>query len=121
VKTLRRLHYILFFAGVLAFCSFKVKSQFAVNEARRAEIRDSFIHLYAGHHVEEAQRLYVKLIESLEKESTTSLIADRKCAGLFAGNSASSNDDLLWKYYISVSKELEKRQKQIVALNKGGK
>jgi hypothetical protein len=121
VKTLRRFHYILFFAGVLAFCSYKVKSQLAQNETRRADTRDSFIHLCASHHFEEAQRLYVKLIELLEKEPTTSLIADQKCAALFAANSAPSNDDLVWRYYTSVNKELEKRQQHLVALNKGRK
>ncbi len=107
---------------MLAFCGYQVSTQFAANEARHADLRDSFIHLWAKHESAAAQKLYVELIGGLAKQSNNSLIADQKRAALFASTRNASYDDLLWRYYCSVNKELEKRHKDVVALNnKGGK
>jgi hypothetical protein len=117
MKLLRRYQYILFFVGVLALCSYEVLRQMADNDEKHADKRDTFIRLCAKGRVDEAQALYVDLIGALEKESTQCLLADKRRASIFAADATPSRDDLVWRYYCSVTKELEKRQKQHLALN----
>jgi hypothetical protein len=95
--------------------------QFAANEARHADLRDSFIHLWINHDTAAAQNLYLELIGSLPKQSTESLLKDQKRTSIIASNSEGSYQDLVWRYYSSVNKELEKRDKKMLALNKGNK
>lgn len=81
-------------------------------------MRETFLRLRAKDDPQQLQRLYVDLIEALEKESTESLLDDQRHSSLVVAIADPSHNDLIWKYHCSINREIEKRQKRTLVLNK---
>lgn len=108
--------YILIFLVVLVFCSVMVIRQFEAKKAEHTQIRESFLLLYTRGYHPQAEKLYHRLINDAFKLSTEQLQNDSSRLLLLVnpGSVESTNNNLIWNYYWTVNKELEKRDESIL-------
>lgn len=114
MRFLKRHQFFLALVAVLIFCSVMVIRQYLVNQWKHVDLREDFILLHDQGQTQGAERLYQMLIQQLPQLPAHDLIADeQRLAPLVA--SKPSEEDLIWKYYVSVQNELQRRTDQRVA------
>ena len=108
--------YTLIFLAVLVFCSVMVIRQFEATKAQHVELRESFLLLYTRGYKSQAESLYHKLINDAYKLSVEQLQNDSSRLLLLVdpGSTESTSSNLIWNYYWTVNKELEKRDETIL-------
>ncbi len=108
--------YVLIFLAVLVFCSVMIILQFEEKKSRHTELRESFILLYTRGYKGQAEKLYRRLINDAFKLSIEDLQNDSSRLLLLVdpGSSESNTNNLMWNYYWTVNKELEKRDETIL-------
>ena len=102
--------FVLSFAAVLTFCSVMVVRQIQVNQTKHVETREAFILLYSRGYMEEAQRLYNRLLRDMQDFTNKELFDDFQRTLMLVDPTTQHPTNLIWKYHWTVSNELEKRQ-----------
>jgi hypothetical protein len=115
MRILKRHQLFLAFVVVLLFCSVMVIRQFLVNQWKHVDLREDFILLHDEGHPRADARLYQMLIQELPSLPDRALIADEQRLTLLFLPQKPPAEDLLWKYYVSVQNELQRRTTQRVA------
>jgi len=111
VRFLRRNQYLLCTLAVLAFSCVMVLRQFQVNDAAHVALREDFILLHERGKIQSCQHLYEALIRQLPDLSDRTLVEDLERAALLVDprNPAPDPDNPVWKYYVSLKRELQTR------------
>jgi len=111
VRFLRRNQYLLLTLAVLAFSAVMVLRQFRANEAAHVALREDFILLHERGQIQSCQHLYEMLIRQLPDQSDQTLVLDLQRTAMLVDqkNPAPDLDNPVWKYYVSVKRELQKR------------
>ena len=112
---LKRHRLFLLFIIVFSICGVLVIRQYRVNRWKHVDLRENFILLHNENHPNADARLYQVLIQELPFLPDRELIADEQRLDLLFQPQKPSPDDLLWKYYVSVQNELQRRAPQRVA------
>ncbi len=104
------------FLALLVFCSVMIIRQLEARKTRHMEVRESFLLLYTRGYRPQAEKLYHRLINDAFKLSTEELQNDASRLLLLVDPSSkeSNTNNLLWNYYWTVNKELEKRDETIL-------
>jgi hypothetical protein len=108
--------YTLMFLGLLVFCSVMVVRQLEARKKQHTELRESFLLLYTRGYKQQALNLYRKLINDAFRLSNEQLQDDSSRMLLLVDPSSneSTTNNLIWNYYWTVNKELEKRDETIL-------
>jgi hypothetical protein len=111
VRFLRRNQYLILTLAVLAFSGVMVLRQFRANEAAHVALREDFILLHERGQIQSCQHLYELLIRQLPDQSDQTLVQDLQRAAMLVDqkNPAPDLDNPVWKYYVSVKRELQMR------------
>jgi len=72
-------------------------------------MREDFLLLYQRGHVKPSERFYQLLIQSLPRESDSSLLDDCRRTVMLVDTNKPPIDNLIWKYHVSVRNELNQR------------
>ncbi len=115
MQFLRRHQYLLCFLGVLVLASVLVVRQFLANQAAHVELREDFLLLHERGEATACDALYEKLIEALPELDEKSLVDDLQRTRLLIDPKTPDVSNLVWKYYVSVKKELEHRSERRLA------
>ena len=88
-----------------------VLRQFRANEAAHVALREDFILLHERGQIQSCQHLYEMLIRQLPDQSDQTLVLDLQRTAMLVDqkNPAPDLDNPVWKYYVSVKRELQKR------------
>ena len=89
--------------------------QYTANQSAHLEMREDFIALHAKGHLKESTHLYQLLVQDFPGLSDRNLVDDYQRTVLLVDPNGQPSDSLLWKYYVSVKNELEKRSERRVA------
>ena len=104
--------------ALLVFCSVMVIQQFRARQMRREqrhiEYREAFILLHTGGYTNDAGILYGRLLRDLDTLSSRELVDDWQRMVILVDPSANQPDNLIWKYYWTVRKEMEKRSEDSI-------
>lgn len=100
--------------ALLVFCSIMVIQQYRARQTRRVELREAFILLHTGGYSNEAFILYNRLLRDLEKLTNKDLVDDWQRTVILVDPAANQPDNLIWKYYWTVRKEMEKRSEDSI-------
>jgi hypothetical protein len=106
---LRRHQYVLCFLAVVVCASVLVVRQYLANQSAHVELREDFIVLHERGKAEACDSLYQQLIQSLPALNDKTLADDLQRMSWLVDPKTPNPQDLLWKYHVSVKKELEKR------------
>src|SRR5438093_13589114 len=106
MRLLRRHRYFLMFSAVMLFCGVMVIRQMAANQSAHVELREAFILLQSKGYKPEAQRLFQRLLATLEHLPNKSLIEDFQRTQALVDANPSQPDNLLWKYHRTASNDL---------------
>ena len=122
MRFLRRNQYLLCFLGVLVLSCVMVLWQFMANQSAHVQRREDFILLHDRAEKKACERLYQLLIQELPDLSDRSLVDDLERTSLLVDPKTPDLDNLVWKYYVSVKNELQKRAERRVerALKEAG-
>jgi hypothetical protein len=112
MRFLRRHRYLLLFLAVLVFGCVMVLNQFIANESAHLQLREDFILLQERGEGRACQQLYQSLIEALPDTSDKILLDDLQRTALLVNSKTPDLDNLVWKYHVSVKKELQRRSEQ---------
>ncbi len=112
---LRRHQYLLCFLGVLVFASVMVIRQFLANQSAHVELREDFILLQERGEAKVCDALYQQLIQGLDGLDEKSLADDLLRTRVLVDPKTPDVGNLVWRYYVSVKKELERRSEQRLA------
>ncbi len=115
MQFLRRHQYLLCFLGVLVFSCVMVLRQFLANQSAHVELREDFLLLHERGEAKACDALYQQLIEALAGLDEKSLVDDLQRTVLLVDPKTPDKENLVWKYYISVKKELQRRSEQRLA------
>ena len=115
MKFLRRHQYLLCFLAVLVLSSTMVVRQFLANESAHVDLREDFILLHDRGETAACDSLYQQLIQELATLNAKTLVDDLQRTSLLVDLKAPDVQNPVWKYYMSVKKELEKRSEQRLA------
>ena len=124
MRFLRRNQFLLLTLAVLAFSGIMVFRQWRENDAAHVALREDFIVLHEHGQTQSCQHLYETLIRQLPDLNDRTLVEDLERAALVIDpkNPAPDVDNPVWKYYISVKRELENRaEPRIRALDQSEK
>ncbi|HYT60372.1 MAG TPA: hypothetical protein VEL06_09385 [Haliangiales bacterium] len=110
----RHNRFLLLFLVLVLFCSAMVVRQFMVNQSKHVELREAFILLYSKGYKPEAERLYKRLLRDLEDLPDQVLMQDYDRTLLLVDPMTQHSDNLIWRYYWTVSNEIEKRSPSIL-------
>ncbi len=88
-----------------------VLRQFRANDAAHVAQREDFILLHERGQTQPCQHLYESLIRQLPELNDRTLVEDLERAALLVDprNPAPDLDNPVWKYYVSVKRELQNR------------
>lgn len=111
---LRRNRFVLAFLVLVVFCSVLVVRQWFINNAKHFELRESFVLLNARGHGQQAQYLYERLIREMETASTKTLFEDFQRVSPLVDPAKPQPENLLWKYYVWLNKELDRRSQSML-------
>jgi hypothetical protein len=114
MRFLRQHRFTLLFMALLVFCSVMVIHQYRARQSRHIELREAFILLYTGGYTNDANLLYNRLLRSLENLPNRELVDDWQRTVIFVEPNANQPDNLIWKYYWTVRKEMEKRSEDSI-------
>jgi len=111
VRFLRRNQYLLCTLAVLAFSCVMVLRQFQANDAAHVALREDFILLHERGQIQSCQHLYEALIRQLPDLSDRTLVEDLERSAMLVDprNPAPDPDNPVWKYYVSLKRELQTR------------
>jgi hypothetical protein len=115
MRFLKRHQFFLAFVAVLFLCSVMVIRQYLVNQWAHVDRREDFILLHDQGKARGTERLYQMLIQELPALPDRALIADQQRLTILFLSQKPPPDDLLWKYYVSVQNELQRRTDERVA------
>ena len=115
MQFLRRHKYLLCFLGVLVFSSVLVVRQFLANQSAHVELREDFLLLHERGEAKACDALYQQLIQTLRGMDDKSLVDDMQRTGLLIDPKTPDKENLVWKYHISVKKELQGRSEKRLA------
>jgi hypothetical protein len=112
VQFLRRHQFLLCFLAVLVFASVMVVHQFLTNQTAHIEAREDFIlHANRGD-LKPAEHVYQLLIQDLPSLNERSLVEDLERTSMLVDPKTPEPDNLVWKYYVGVKKEIQRRSEQ---------
>jgi hypothetical protein len=118
MRFVRQHRFTLLFMALLVFCSIMVIQRYRAKQNRHTEqhieLREAFILLYTGGYTNDASLLYNRLLRSLEGLSNRELVDDWQRTVIFVEPNANQPDNLIWKYYWTVRKEMEKRSEDSI-------
>ena len=86
-----------------------VVRQFLANQSAHSERREDLILLHDRGEAKATAWLYQRLIQELPGLSERSLVEDLARTGMVIDPKKPELDNLVWKYYVSVKKELQRR------------
>jgi hypothetical protein len=109
MKFLRRHQYLLCFVGVLVFSSVMVLRQFQTNRSAHVELREDFLLLHERGEAKACDAYYQELIQALAGLDEKSLVDDLQRTRLLVDPKTPDVENLVWKYYVSVKNELQRR------------
>ncbi len=112
---LRRNQYFLCALAVLLFACVMALRQYSARESAHVEMREDFILLHHDNRTEPSEHLYQRLIQSFPHLSDNALVEDLQRMSMLVDPKNPEPKSLLWKYYVSVNNELERRASQRVA------
>ena len=92
-----------------------VVRQFLANQSAHVEVREDFILLQERGEAKACDGLYQELIQGLANLSEQNLVDDLQRTSLLVDVKTQDRDNPVWKYHVSVKKELEKRSEQRLA------
>ena len=115
MQFLRRHQFLLCFLAVLVFACVMVIRQFAANQSAHIETREDFIFLMERGEFEPAAHLYQELIQELPDLNEKSLVDDLQRTAMLVDPKAPDAESLIFKYQVSVKKELDRRSEQRLA------
>ncbi len=101
--------FALIFFVLLIFCSAMVVRQFMANQSRHVELREYFILLHSKGYRQQAERLFKRLMRELETLPNKALMDDYQRTLMLVDPAKQDQDNFIWKYHWTVSRELEKR------------
>lgn len=105
---------MLLFMLLLVFCSVMVIRQYLARQARHVELREALILLHTGGYTNEATVLYNRLLRDLDKLSNRELVDDWQRTVILIDPSVRAPENLIWKYYWTVRKEMETRAESTI-------
>jgi hypothetical protein len=111
VRFLRRNQWLLCTLAVLVFSGIMVLRQFRANDDAHVALREDFILLHERGQTQSCQHLYEILIRQFPDLSDRTLVEDLERAALLVDprNPTPDVDNPVWKYYVSVKRELQNR------------
>ena len=109
MRLLRQNQYPLLVLAVLILSSVLVVRQFVANQSAHIDRREDFILLSNRDEKKACAWLYQRLIQELPSLSDRSLIDDVVRTSLLIDPKKPDLENLVWKYYISVNKEFQRR------------
>ena len=109
MRLFRGNRFALIFFVLLIFCSAMVVRQFMANQSRHDELREYFILLHSKGYKPEAERLFKRLMREVEGLPNKTLMDDYQRTLILVDPATPQPDNLIWKYHVTVSNELEKR------------
>lgn len=115
MRFVRHNKFFLVFLASLILCSVLVIRQYLVNEWKHDDLREDFILLHDQGQAKGVERLYQMLVQELPNLPDHALIADQQRLAVLFLAQKPPPEDLLWKYYVSVQKELQRRTDDRVA------
>ena len=115
MQFLRRHQFLLCFLGVLVFSCVLVLRQFLANQSAHVELREDFLLLHERGEAKACDALYQQLIQALARLDEKSLVDDLQRTRLLIDPKTPDKEDLVWKYYVSVKNELQRRSEQRLA------
>ena len=115
MRFLRRHQYLLCFLGVLIFSCVMVLRQFMANQSAHVELREDFLLLHERGEAKACDGLYQELIQALASLDEKSLVDDLQRTMPLVNSKTPDKGNLVWKYYVSVKNELQKRSERRLA------
>ena len=115
MRFLRRNQYLLCFVAVLVFSCLMVLRQYSANESAHVEMREDFLLLHDRGETKPCERLYQMLIQQLPDLSDKSLVDDLQRTSMLVNPKTPDLDNIVWKYCVSVKRELQKRSERRLA------
>jgi len=92
-----------------------VLRQFLANQSAHVELREDFLLLHERGEAKACDALYQQLIQALPRLDEKSLVDDLQRTRPLVDPNARDVENLVWKYYISVKNELQRRSEQRLA------
>ena len=115
MRFLRRYQYLLCFLGVLVLACVLVLRQFMANQSAHVELREDFLLLHERGEAKASDALYQQLIQELAGLDEKGLVDDLQRTRLLIDPKAPDKENLVWKYYVSVKNELQRRSEKRLA------
>jgi len=115
MQFLRRNQFLLCFLAVLVFSCVMVTRQFRANQSAHVELREDFLLLEEQREAKPAERLYQFLVQELPDLDEKGLVDDLQRTSMLVDPKAPETDSLVWKYYVSVKNELQRRSQRRIA------
>jgi hypothetical protein len=115
MRFLRRHQYVLCFLAVVVCSSVLVVRQVLANRSAHVELREDFIVLHDRGEATACDSLYQQLIQELASLDVKALVDDLQRTRLLVDPKTPDLQNPIWKYYVSVKKELETRSEQRLA------
>jgi hypothetical protein len=109
MRFVRHHKFFLVFLASLILCSALVIRQYLVNQWEHVDLREDFILLHDQGQFRGEERLYQMLVQELPDLPDRVLIADQQRLTILFLRQKPPPEDLLWKYYVSVQNELQRR------------
>ena len=109
MRFLRQNQYLLCFLAVTIFSCVMVLREVIANQSAHVERREDFLLLQERGQTRLCEHLYQRLIQELPDMSDRSLANDYERLAMVVDPKKEQNQNLAWKYCLSVKKELEKR------------
>lgn len=106
---LRQHKFVLSFLLLLVFCSVMVIRQLDARRSRHIDLREAMILLQTGGYTNESDRLYLRLLNDLDRLSDRDLIEDWRRTVVLVDPTSLLRSNAIWRYYWSVRKEMEHR------------
>ena len=92
-----------------------VLRQFLANQSAHAELREDFLLLHERGEAKACDALYQELIQALAKLDEKSLVDDLQRTRPLVDPNTRDVENLVWKYYVSVKRELQRRSEKRLA------
>lgn len=83
--------------------------QFLASQSAHVELREDFLLLHERGEAKACDAFYQELIQALARLDEKSLVDDLQRTRLLVDPNTRDMENLVWKYYISVKRELERR------------
>jgi hypothetical protein len=112
MRFLRRRQYLLCFLSVLVCASVLVIRQFQLNQSAHIELREDFLLLHDRGEAKACDAFYQQLIQALASLDEKNLVDDLQRTRLLVDPKTPDVENLVWKYYVSVNNELQRRSEQ---------